>query len=299
MDIKSHRTRPSIGALGYNGEMQEPEGDWQILGNGYRVYNPVLLRFHSADDLSPFDEGGMNAYAYVGGEPINRTDSSGRFFQYVGIAAAFGGLAATAGWLASRTSGQGEGSDLFSKAAIGLAVVAGVAGGLYGLGRLGTTPSAPARGGVLGPHDPKMAFFPDRIAIQTHGAPFSTRVLDGDVFKGVDGGKLAKILNQTIGKEPSGKPVHFVSCYGAFGGKYASQAQRASNDTGRLFVAYPKMVYSDNHGGMSQQRSRLFLPQEGFAKWRTEKLNTALHRPADVALQVYLRIRGVRKPRVW
>ncbi|WP_409262888.1 RHS repeat-associated core domain-containing protein [Pseudomonas putida] len=47
------------------------------LGNGRRTYNPVLMRFHSADSLSPFSEGGLNAYAYCGGDPINRVDPSG------------------------------------------------------------------------------------------------------------------------------------------------------------------------------------------------------------------------------
>ncbi|MCE5978270.1 RHS repeat-associated core domain-containing protein [Pseudomonas sp. JR33AA] len=49
------------------------------LGNGRRTYNPVLMRFHSADSLSPFSDGGLNAYAYCAGDPINRVDPSGAF----------------------------------------------------------------------------------------------------------------------------------------------------------------------------------------------------------------------------
>ncbi|EGH35731.1 hypothetical protein PSYJA_44541, partial [Pseudomonas syringae pv. japonica str. M301072] len=33
-----------------------------LLGNGYRAFNPVLMRFNSPDSLSPFGEGGVNAY---------------------------------------------------------------------------------------------------------------------------------------------------------------------------------------------------------------------------------------------
>lgn len=49
-----------------------------MLGNGHRVYNPLLRRFHSADSLSPFDRGGLNAYAYVLNNPVNLIDPDGR-----------------------------------------------------------------------------------------------------------------------------------------------------------------------------------------------------------------------------
>nr|WP_257230285.1 RHS repeat-associated core domain-containing protein [Pseudomonas sp. SbOxS1]NYU02847.1 RHS repeat-associated core domain-containing protein [Pseudomonas sp. SbOxS1] len=63
--------------LGFNGEMCEARTDWYFLGNGYRVYNPRLMRFHSPDKFSPFGKGGMNAYMYCGGEPVNRVDPTG------------------------------------------------------------------------------------------------------------------------------------------------------------------------------------------------------------------------------
>lgn len=49
-----------------------------LLGKGYRLYNPGLMRFVSADNASPFEEGGINPYCYCGGDPVNRFDSSGR-----------------------------------------------------------------------------------------------------------------------------------------------------------------------------------------------------------------------------
>jgi RHS repeat-associated protein len=74
-------SRPTEGGLSsvlaFNGERLEPiTGDY-LLGNGYRAFNPVLLRFNSPDSLSPFGKGGFNAYAYCLGDPVNRLDKSG------------------------------------------------------------------------------------------------------------------------------------------------------------------------------------------------------------------------------
>lgn len=41
------------------------------------------MRFNSPDSLSPFGKGGLNAYVYCEGDPINRDDASGHFFQSV------------------------------------------------------------------------------------------------------------------------------------------------------------------------------------------------------------------------
>lgn len=67
--------------LGFNGERVDPVTGHYLLGNGYRVYNPVLMRFHSPDSWSPFGAGQYNAYAYCGGEPVGRTDPSGHIFK--------------------------------------------------------------------------------------------------------------------------------------------------------------------------------------------------------------------------
>ncbi|WP_439868843.1 RHS repeat domain-containing protein [Pseudomonas syringae] len=66
-----------LGKLGFNGELAEADTGWQMLGNGYRAYSPVLMRFNSPDSWSPFGEGGVNAYAYVEGNPVGRRDPSG------------------------------------------------------------------------------------------------------------------------------------------------------------------------------------------------------------------------------
>lgn len=62
---------------GFNGERPDPVTGHYLLGNGYRAFNPVLMRFNSPDSLSPFGEGGLNAYAYCVGDPVNQTDASG------------------------------------------------------------------------------------------------------------------------------------------------------------------------------------------------------------------------------
>jgi RHS repeat-associated protein len=63
--------------LGFNGEHRDPVTGHYLLGNGYRAFNPVVMRFNSPDSLSPFVEGGINAYAYCAGDPVNLVDPSG------------------------------------------------------------------------------------------------------------------------------------------------------------------------------------------------------------------------------
>ncbi|WLI78417.1 RHS repeat-associated core domain-containing protein [Kosakonia sp. H02] len=62
---------------GFNGERADPVSGSYHLGNGYRAYNPVLMRFNCPDSLSPFGSGGINPYAYCAGDPVNHTDPSG------------------------------------------------------------------------------------------------------------------------------------------------------------------------------------------------------------------------------
>ena len=64
--------------LAFNGQQRDLHTGWYLLGNGYRAYNPVLMRFHSSDAESPFEIGGLNSYAYCQGDPINLSDPSGR-----------------------------------------------------------------------------------------------------------------------------------------------------------------------------------------------------------------------------
>ena len=66
-----------LSLMGFNGERPDPVTGHYLLGNGYRAFNPVLMRFNSPDSLSPFGKGGANSYAYCLGDPINMGDTSG------------------------------------------------------------------------------------------------------------------------------------------------------------------------------------------------------------------------------
>ena len=66
-----------LSALGFNGERPDAMTGHYLLGQGYRAYNPVLMRFNSPDSWSPFGEGGINTYMYCSADPINRNDPSG------------------------------------------------------------------------------------------------------------------------------------------------------------------------------------------------------------------------------
>lgn len=88
-------TIPSTKTLnGFNGEMLDPVIQSYSMGAGYRAYSSTLLRFHRPDNLSPFGLGGLNAYAYCNGDPINTIDPSGHsgFFMRLikGIGNMFG-----------------------------------------------------------------------------------------------------------------------------------------------------------------------------------------------------------------
>ncbi len=66
-----------LSVLGFNGERPDALTGYYLLGQGYRAFNPVLMRFNSTDSLSPFGEGGINTYAYCSADPINKHDPNG------------------------------------------------------------------------------------------------------------------------------------------------------------------------------------------------------------------------------
>ncbi len=96
--------------LGYNGERLDLVSGTSHLGNGYRAYNPVLMRFNTPDSWSPFGAGGINPYAYCEGDPINGSDPSGHLSwqSWVGIGLSVVGLiaaVATAGMAIAAAGG--------------------------------------------------------------------------------------------------------------------------------------------------------------------------------------------------
>ncbi|WP_353161683.1 RHS repeat-associated core domain-containing protein, partial [Myroides odoratus] len=79
----------------FTGERKDPISGHYHLGNGYRAYSPILMRFTCPDSLSPFGAGGINAYAYCAGDPINLIDPSGH--SAMGTAGLFSGGLVTQG----------------------------------------------------------------------------------------------------------------------------------------------------------------------------------------------------------
>lgn len=75
--VYGHAANVSKPALGFAGYRYDALTDGYSPGYGYRIYKPQLMRFASADILSPFGHGGINAYAYAQGDPINFIDPSG------------------------------------------------------------------------------------------------------------------------------------------------------------------------------------------------------------------------------
>ncbi|MNP04334.1 hypothetical protein D3C76_962450 [compost metagenome] len=89
--------------LAFNGEPLDSATGCYALGNGYRMYNPTLERFCSPDNISPFGKGGLNAYMYCAGDPVNRVDPTGHLsygvilsgLQLTGLAAMVAGVGMT------------------------------------------------------------------------------------------------------------------------------------------------------------------------------------------------------------
>nr|WP_180206525.1 RHS repeat-associated core domain-containing protein [Pseudomonas sp. SbOxS1]NYU06778.1 RHS repeat-associated core domain-containing protein [Pseudomonas sp. SbOxS1] len=78
-----------LSLLGFNGQRPDPITGHYLLGNGYRAFNPVLMRFNSPDSLSPFGKGGLNAYTYCSGDPINLSDPTGHTPGAFGLISTF------------------------------------------------------------------------------------------------------------------------------------------------------------------------------------------------------------------
>jgi len=99
--------------MGFNGERPDPLTGHYLLGNGYRAFNPVLMRFNSPDSLSPFGKGGLNSYAYCSSDPINASDPTG----HVGF---FGKILSSTAKLITVENGPGHVSKHYLKPGISI-----------------------------------------------------------------------------------------------------------------------------------------------------------------------------------
>ena len=69
--------------LRYCGQRKESAIPHYLLGDGYRAFNSVSMRFNTPDSFSPFGAGGINPYSYCGGDPVNNTDPSGHMMNSI------------------------------------------------------------------------------------------------------------------------------------------------------------------------------------------------------------------------
>jgi RHS repeat-associated protein len=134
-----HRESATLlrGLPGFNGEQPDPLTGHYLLGNGYRAFNPVLMRFNSPDSLSPSGRGGLNAYAYCLGDPINRVDPTGHWGWLIGGLVA-GAAAAGAVHFATKKASP-EVSSALGVIALGLGVTAAGLGGVRLMQKFGNT----------------------------------------------------------------------------------------------------------------------------------------------------------------
>lgn len=80
--------------IGVNNERTDPLLQGYLPGNGYRAYNPAVMRFNCPDSWSPFGAGGVNPYTYCMCDPVNQTDPSGHasWHSWAGMVAGIAGI---------------------------------------------------------------------------------------------------------------------------------------------------------------------------------------------------------------
>ncbi|VVO02509.1 RHS repeat-associated core domain-containing protein [Pseudomonas fluorescens] len=125
-----------LSLLGFNGERPDPITGHYHLGNGYRQFNPVLMRFNSPDSWSPFGKGGLNAYGYCAGDPVNQSDPTGHFsvFGILKLASSGALLTGIAGSVASKFIKDEDIANPLRITSIALLGVSAVALGLAAMG---------------------------------------------------------------------------------------------------------------------------------------------------------------------
>jgi RHS repeat-associated protein len=77
-------------SIGFDGQRTDSQTGYQVLGKGYRAYNPVLHRFMQYDSFSPFGKGGINGYTFAENNPIMNFDPTGESAALnIGLAVGF------------------------------------------------------------------------------------------------------------------------------------------------------------------------------------------------------------------
>lgn len=128
---------------GFNGEPVDPVSGAYLLGHGVRAYDPVLMRFRCPDSLSPFDAGGVNAYAYCAGDPLNRADPSGHMSWPTRLGLGLGALGMVLG-VASVMAAIPTGGGSVAATLCILSGLSGLAADSLGMASMATAASDPA-----------------------------------------------------------------------------------------------------------------------------------------------------------
>ncbi|EJK99045.1 MULTISPECIES: RHS repeat-associated core domain-containing protein [Pseudomonas] len=144
-----------LSLLGFNGERPDLVTGHYLLGNGYRAFNPMLMRFNSPDSFSPFGAGGLNAYVYCIGDPVNSTDPSGHYISFSSLWKAF------LNFLRPRTPNSPSPATSFQATTVN---AANSASRIVNSGSMASASSKPLRGPIPTPAPQKM---PHRPASKT------------------------------------------------------------------------------------------------------------------------------------
>ncbi|KAF7587276.1 hypothetical protein BBP40_007493 [Aspergillus hancockii] len=232
-------------SIAFNGQWCDPVTGWYHLGNGYRVYNPVMMRFLTPDSWSPFTTGEINPYAYCSGDPINRIDPGGHFgffkklfkkFSWKNLITAVAGLAASIG-VGILTGG----ASLAIQIGVGIAagVVAGVAAGALGDLADGRTPTWKSVaidafgglvGGALGAVGAGVVSGAFKTAIQTQLGRVASYAFVKESFKTVLKGAVKDAVVGVIIAEAAGHVIPYEKALYPSSGTNESQSQGDSND---------------------------------------------------------------------
>ncbi|EOC9367805.1 RHS repeat-associated core domain-containing protein [Enterobacter asburiae] len=213
-----------IGFMGYR--LDKPSGCY-ILGNGYRMYNPIMRAFYSPDSESPFGAGGLSRYAYCRFDPVNFSDPGGHMSEGaqislgVGIFLALLGIGMSIFTMGSSLSLLAAGGTLSAGAVASTALV--VTSSVLGIASGATSIASLA----LGESNPEVS---QKLAWASLGMGI------GSAFTGLIGGRLAM---ETI-RLPAGAIAPHSKRFGAsvigmtFGAGLSVGGEVADNNTLRI-----------------------------------------------------------------
>ena len=114
-DAYGARAPSAAARTAFAGEVSEAGTGFYLLGA--RLYSTTLRRFLAPDGASPFRRGGINRYAYCGGDPVNRIDPNGRSW--------LGWLGVSSG-LAKKSTGAASSVSLISGGTNSIATTPGI-----------------------------------------------------------------------------------------------------------------------------------------------------------------------------